>query len=391
MVLTEDNQELLRKIFGDSVLSPKFVDAYEGTDSEESTSWLEIKPQRFRIIEAGEFVTDEHIEPDWLIDEVIPARGIGMAWGASGSHKTTGLFDMMTAVHRGTSWRDKFVQRGRCVLVVAEGESAFPLRMKALAKSLDCHPSELPAVVPSPVNLMRGKDVAEFLVELKKRGAAWVNFDTLQQCSVGAAENEVKDQGVIADNLKFMARELQCFVSVTHHAGKNEDRGARGSSMWRPTVDTEMHYEFDGKSRGTVTIEKQKDGPRGAVYPFESKIIELGISRKSGKPFGSVIVKQLEDTGAKPDKTTPNRPRKGNALMVLQVFEREYRGCAPTLEEAFVKCTPSIEGRQDRLMEYFRKAVATLADTERDKWLWRLPGGRLSLSNTLPTDQEFST
>jgi hypothetical protein len=381
MILTEDNQELLRKILGGFVAEPEIVTV---DPNEDSSDWLAV-PSRFRIIEAADFASDDHIEPDWVVDELIPARGIGMGWGASGSYKTTGLYDVMTAVHRGTPWRDKVVKRGRCVLVVAEGEHAFPLRMKAQATHLGIPVADLPAVVPSAINLMDGKQVAEFVVELKKRGVAFVLFDTLQQCSVGADENAVKDQSQIVANLKFISRECQCFAAAIHHAGKNEERGARGSSVWRPAVDVELHYEFDG-TRGTVTVEKLKDGPRGAVYPFESKVIELGISRRTGKPFGSVVAIQIDSNGTTaPTRATRKRPNKGNTLIVLQVLEKEFVACAPTLEEAFEKCFSKMTGKDDRKQEYFDKAIEALADVEKNKWLWRHDGDRIALTSSMPT------
>jgi hypothetical protein len=252
------------------------------------------KPGKFAIIEAADFA-NRISEPDWLIEEVLPAHGVGMIYGASGSHKTTAILDMLTAFHRGVQWRDKTVKRGRGVLVVAEGAYHFPLHMKALAKHLQIDVAELPAVFPSPVNLLDSKDVAEFTHELLKRGAACVVFDTKQQCSPGADENAVKDQSIIIQNLQFVAQKIGGLALVSHHVGKDGGAsGARGSSVWTPSVDVEIFMDYaDGA--GTMKILKQKEGPRDVVYYFKQKIITLGILKKTGKPYGSVVIEHTDD------------------------------------------------------------------------------------------------
>lgn len=264
----------------------------------EPADWLDapapVNPSPFRIVEAGEFAGGAYVEPDWLIEELIPARGIGLVWGLSGSDKTGAVFDLMAATHRGVTWRDKAVKRGRSVMVVAEGEYFFANRLRAYAKHRGIDVSELPAVVPCAINLRDGKQVAAFAKELKKLGAAQVWFDTLQQCSPGADENSVKDMGEVISNLKFLAREVGCFAGVVHHAGKNVEKGARGSSAWRPAVDVELYFESDGV-HGTMRVEKLKDGPPNTVYPFTRKIIELG-TRANGKPITSVVVVQSDQT-----------------------------------------------------------------------------------------------
>jgi hypothetical protein len=251
-----------------------------------------ISSSPFRVIEAGEFAGGAYVEPDWLIEELIPARGIGLAWGLSGSDKTGGVFDLMAATHRGVCWRDKAVKRGRSVMVVGEGEFFFGNRLRAYALDRGIDVAELPAVVPSAINLRDSKQVAAFALELLKLGAAQVWFDTLQQCSPGADENSVKDMGEVITNLKFLSRKIGGFCGVIHHAGKSIDKGARGSSAWRPAVDVELYFESDG-TRGTMRCEKLKDGPPNTVYPFERRIVQLG-ARKNGKPISSVCVVQSD-------------------------------------------------------------------------------------------------
>lgn len=305
----------------------------------------------FRVIEAGEFAGGAYVEPEWLIEELIPARGIGLAWGLSGSHKTGAIFDLMAATHRGVAWRDKAVKQGRSVMVVGEGEYFFANRVRAYAQDRGIDVAELPAVVPSPVNLRDTKQVAQLANELKRLGAAQVWFDTLQQCSPGADENSVRDMGEVITNLKALARNVGCFAGVIHHAGKDVSKGARGSSAWRPAVDVELYLEFDGE-HGTMHVEKLKDGPPNAVYPFTRKVIDLG-RRPNGKPVTSVVV--VSSDSAPATSVRAKLPKAGTkartALDAVKALIGKQGGPVE-LEDAraavFETKSPPVPGEKDR-------------------------------------------
>jgi hypothetical protein len=256
-------------------------------------SEAEFPSGRFRVIESEEFAGAEFIEPEWQVHERVPARGIGLEWGKSGTFKSFAVYDLAACIHRGVPWRDRAVKKGRSVIVVAEGEHFYPLRIKAYAQHHGCKVSDLPAVIPCPVNLFEPKQVSELIVELKKLGATYVVFDTLSQCSTGAEENSAKDMNVVIGALKRVSREVGCFATAVHHSGKDESKGARGSSVLKPAVDVEVYHEGDGM-RGVSTIEKLKDGPPGAQFPIEMESVALGVSRKTGKGFGSLAVKHVD-------------------------------------------------------------------------------------------------
>ena len=337
-------------------------------------------PSKFAIFEAGDFAGKDFVEPEWLVEDLIPARGIGLAWGLSGSHKTGGIFDLLASVHRGIAWRDKTIKRGRCVMVVAEGEYMFPLRMKAYAQHHDIDVRELPAIVPSAINLRDTKEIAAFAAELLKLGAAQVWFDTLQQCAPAADENSVKDMGEVITNLKWLAKKIGGFCGVLHHAGKNIDKGARGSSAWRPAVDVELYFESGDGITGTMKVEKLKDGPPFTVYPFKREIVPVGLK-------GSIVVVQTDD--APKLKTATRKRPKGNDLLVLQAMEKEFTGKYPTIDELYDVVAESLECPiPKRRKEYMRKAVARLADTEVNKWLWRYAPDRVSLLG-VPQGEDF--
>lgn len=271
--------------------------------------------RRLRIVEASDFAGSYDDEgQSWLIDNLIPSRGVGMIWGASGSHKTGVVLDLLSAVHSGAeSWRDKAVTRGRGVLVCAEGQFFFKNRLRAYSKRHNIAMASMPAVVTSAVNLRDAKHVAIFAMELKKLGAAQVWFDTLQQNSAGADGNSDKDMGEVISNLKWLSDQIGGFCGVLHHEGKSgHDRGPRGSSVWRPALDVELYVESPDGITGTVHVEKLKDGPPSSIYPFKREIV--GLDRyENGRPVSSVVVVQTDDA---PFIRGPKLPKPGSKQRV---------------------------------------------------------------------------
>lgn len=265
--------------------------------------------RRLRIVEAADYAGSYDDEgQSWLIDSLIPVRGVGMIWGASGSHKTGVALDLLAAVHSGTPWRSKAVTRGRGVLVLGEGQFFFKNRLRAYSKWHNVAMGSMPAVVLSPVNLRDAQQVAIFAQELMKLGASQVWFDTLQQNSAGADGNSDKDMGEVISNMKWLSDKINGFVGVLHHEGKSgHDRGPRGSSVWRPALDVELYVECPDGMNGTVHCEKLKDGPPNSVYPFKREIV--GLDRiENGRPVSSVVVVQTDDA---PLTRGPKLPKAG--------------------------------------------------------------------------------
>lgn len=292
--------------------------------------------RRLRIVEAADFAGGYDDEgQSWLIDNLIPTRGVGMLWGASGSHKTGVALDLLTAVHSGAEkWRDKAVTRGRGVLVLGEGQFFFRNRLRAKSKHDNIAMSSMPAVVLSPVNLRDAQQVAIFAHELMKLGAAQVWFDTLQQNSAGADGNSDKDMGEVISNMKWLSDKINGFVGVLHHEGKSgHDRGPRGSSVWRPALDVELYVESPDGVHGTVHVEKLKDGPPYSVYPFKREIVGLD-KYENGRLVTSIVVVQTDDVPVVRKTKLPKEGSKLRAALDAVKAEIARQGGPITVEDA---------------------------------------------------------
>jgi len=258
-------------------------------------AWLETPAESpFRVIEAAEFAGGEYIEPDWQVHELVPKQGSGLDIGESKTWKSFKVLELATCINRGTPYRGRPVQKGRSVIVVAEGTHGYPLRMQALAKHLGCPLSELPAIIPAAPNLFDPNQIKELIVQLKILGATYVALDTKWRCSLGADENSAKDNAIIFGSIDAIARKVGCFCTAISHVGKDPSKGVRGSSSQFAAVDVEVTHEREG-DYGKSTVTKLKDAQDGAVFTVKMLPVELGVSRKTGKPYGSLVVDHVDD------------------------------------------------------------------------------------------------
>jgi hypothetical protein len=85
---------------------------------------------------------------------------------------------------------------------------------------------------------------------------------------------------------------LGCAVIAVHHLGKDHSRGARGHSLLRCAVDTEITVEKrDGASVATVT--KQRDMMAGQEIAFLLRQVELGLDQDDD-PVTSCVVESTD-------------------------------------------------------------------------------------------------
>ena len=78
-------------------------------------------------------------------------------------------------------------------------------------------------------------------------------------------------------------------VMVIHHTGKDEDRGARGSSALRAAVDNEIQVTSEWK----IISRKQRDQEPPEPLHFKLRSVTLGVD-EDGAPVTSAVVDAAE-------------------------------------------------------------------------------------------------
>jgi len=263
--------------------------------------WSEpAEPKAVAVAAAGSSIAFADIQPilnsAYLIKGVIQANSLTMMVGASGDGKSFFTIDAMMAVATGSAWYGHKVNRGLVVYVAAEGGMGINNRFAAVKQKriLAGAPVEL---VKAAVNLMDPVE-CDALVQLvrsaeSKHGeqCACIVFDTLARCMSGD-ENSTEDMNAAVKGADGIRAAIGCTVIVVHHFGKDASRGARGSTVLKAAVDTEISFEVRGETRVAKST-KQRDLEGGIEFAFELETIYLGTDFE-GEQVTSCVVRKLE-------------------------------------------------------------------------------------------------
>lgn len=261
----------------------------------------------------------------WLIKGILPEQAIILLHGHPAAGKSFLALDIALHVALGRPWFGRAVQQSGVAYVVAEAAFGFNYRVEAWRQQ-HCPPStgDCPfGIIPSPLDLSDAKIVVALVTKLqeeadrRRRPFGLVVIDTLSMTFGGRDENGSEMAGYIA-NLRRVQVGLQCSVVVLHHPSKDPTKKTpRGHGSLTGNVEAILFVENKKPGLKTLTVEKQKDGPDGAVIAFELDQVEIGRDGE-GDPITSCIVKQANRMPGPTANTPRVSPIESNALRSLR-------------------------------------------------------------------------
>lgn len=256
-------------------------------------------------------------DPTWLIPGVLPAAGIGMIYGESGSYKSFLALDMGLCLAFGIpgQWNAPPVQNDVLFLAgegpVATAKKRWPAWMEWQGiGARDSHRFLIKDRVPFYTDTDAWEHVKADLAELKAKPSLIV-IDTLTRLITGLDENSAKDASMITNFMEQLARYYECFVLAVHHTGKDQNKGARGSSAFYANMDTVLSTKL--KIGGTeFRVRKQKDAD-----------VSDDISYFAVKEIGASIVLERSAAlaDADPKKKSGSRYSWASTEEVVKVLE----------------------------------------------------------------------
>lgn len=267
------------------------------------------------------FLDDEGLDglsdPSWLVDGLLPDKGLLEIHGQSGHGKGFFVLDLGLSIQTGIPFHGRRVRRGQFVYVSVEGSSGLKIRRRAWVNARGVTGPTGALFLTTPVALMDATQVRAFIAELKMTTTspiALVVFDTLAKCMVGGDENSSKDMGLVISGMEQVQREFDCLVGIVHHTGKNGAAGPRGSSALHGAADAEYAVKKDGLSL-TVECTKMKDDDDSLSLAFD-----LETEPRSGS---LVITTKLEWESSGPVASTEER-------RLLELLSRSFPGESPS-------------------------------------------------------------
>lgn len=278
---------------------------------------------------AGDLLSVHNEPVEWVLDKLVPRRGVTMLSGEGGIGKSFFALDIAMAVATGRPFVKTFeTTQGPVIYVDMENdEGTIGRRIAQLALGRGVDGASLPLYVPK-----RGKPGVELQMDTPE-GRAWlwgaicehnpvlVVLDSLIALHSGDENSNVAMRQLMA-GLDGMARDGNLGLVVVHHQRKRgvvNDAGQlmRGASDLRNAIVS--HVAARRQHDEIVLFQHDKCRPAKPADPFSARLAD--------KPDGSVVVELVGMGGAKVD-AAQERER--------IVLERLQEGPARTAELATV-------------------------------------------------------
>lgn len=232
---------------------------------------------------------------DFIIKHYLPAQSLCAIYGPSGSYKSFLAISWACHIAAGKQWGGKNVARGAVLYVVGEGGVGVPRRVRAW-ESLNGKLPKSVCLVNRPVFPVRSSEVNEVLVAAKQvetetgLPVRLVVIDTLARCFGGNDENDARDMGAFIEGCDTIKQKTGATVLVVHHSGKDEAKGARGSSSFRAALDAEFHVKREGEARALVlSCTKMKDSEEPERHAYDLRQVDL-YTDEDGDNVASLVV-----------------------------------------------------------------------------------------------------
>ncbi len=241
----------------------------------------------------------DHPAPvEQIVEGLLGRVAMSILYGDSNSGKTFLWIDLACAVASGSMWMDRQTVQGLVIYLATEAPRSVITRLQAYHKHFRTKVPHL-AVVQSPIDLFDGTADASKVVRLiqsleREHGlkCLLVIGDTLARMAAGANENSGEDMGSVIRHAEHIRREAQVHVSLIHHSGKDQARGARGWSGLRAAIDTEIEVTGDDATgMRAAEITKQRDmGGKGTRIGFRLETVDLGPGQWDSRITSCVVL-----------------------------------------------------------------------------------------------------
>lgn len=240
----------------------------------------EIKRRLVSLSSIDAVLTSNYMIKGWL-----DRSCLSMLYGPSNAGKTFVALDIAMHIAAGKSWRGLRVNGGPVLYIAAEGGAGIRNRLAAIKHE---HPEMASApftLCPMSLDLHAAGDALAVCEILPDETPALVVVDTLARSMGAGDENTAKDAAMFVRNCDLIREATGAHVMVIHHTGKDEDRGARGSSALRAAVDNEIQVTSDWE----IQSRKQRDQEPPKPLHFTLRSVALGVD-EDGDPVTSAVV-----------------------------------------------------------------------------------------------------
>jgi len=233
-----------------------------------------------------------------LVKRLLDQGALSVVYGESNSGKTFFALDLAAHIARGIPWRDRRVTPSTVIYIACEGGVGIEERLEAYARHHGIDKAEVPFfVVPEPIDLCSDDTDVRLLTkritDLMQPGSelpgdCLIIIDTLSRALAGGDENSSAAMGTLVRHCDALRIATDAHVLLIHHCGKATEKGARGHSLLRSAVDTEIEVKNLGEGDRVAKVMKQRDLPTGEEFHFRLAVVDLDPD-EDGEPVSSCV------------------------------------------------------------------------------------------------------
>ncbi|WP_126716036.1 helicase RepA family protein [Escherichia coli] len=259
-------------------------------------------------------------QQSYVIKGLIPAESLCSTYGASGSYKSFLAISWSCHVATGMAWGGRRVSKGAVIYIAGEGSMGVKRRVKAWEITHDKVVTDLcivnaPVFPASPDYVEQVIRTAGLVQDRTGERVRMIVIDTLARCFGGHDENDSRDMGAFIQGCDAIKQATGATVLVVHHSGKDETKGARGSSAFRAALDAEFRISRE-HSEATALVAactKMKDAEEPKESAYDLKSVEV-FTDPEGEEIVSMVVidvprapaelERIEEAGNKTENHT---------------------------------------------------------------------------------------
>ncbi|MFY9292804.1 MAG: AAA family ATPase [Methylorubrum rhodinum] len=304
-----------------------------------------------------------------LVKGLLDWGTMSILYGDSNVGKTFVGMDLAHHVSTGRAWGGMKVAPAAVAYVAAEGGRGARKRLAALRRKHG--DSAQFFLLMAPVDLLHRDGDMPALVEAIKGlesehdvEIGLVVIDTFSRALAGGDENSSVDMGAMVKNLDHLRLHSGAHLMVVHHTGKDAAKGARGHSLLRAAIDTEIEV-----SVGQITVTKQRDLDKAWASAFELEVVTLGRDG-DGDPVTSCTVRLMTHVAeAAPGLATPKERLVLDAVETC--LETGEAGKGVSIPEALSAVAGGMSKEDVRFHVRSLVAKNLLKKVERGRWTVR--------------------
>lgn len=256
-----------------------------------------------------------------LVEDVLDQNTFACMFGGPGTGKTFAAMHLGYCISVGAPWDGKPTACHAVVHILAEGSlQGAAARLAAVDRANGGRDPQY-FLIKDTVDLRTSNADVKALVRVVRTALSsggisqpvgLIIIDTLNQAFAGGNENATEDMSAFVANVKKLMAELSTAALVIHHSGKDEARGARGSTVLLGAIDTEIQISRPNGGQGLMENTKQRDLELFKKKRYAIDSVELG-NDAAGRPiktglFRFVSDAELEMGSDQVDLPAPLRP-----------------------------------------------------------------------------------